>query len=41
MMVTKIIIFLLYKKDSELFCCMGYSYSNEKIKEKEYDEKNR
>ena len=40
-MVTKIIIFLLYKKDSELFSYKGYSYSNEIIKEKEYDEKNR
>lgn len=30
MMVTKIIIFLLYKKDSELFSYKGYSYSNDK-----------
>lgn len=30
-MVTKIIIFLLYEKDSELFSYKGYSYSNESV----------
>ena len=38
MMITKIIIFLLYEKDSEFYCYKGYSYSNEYLEGKNHEQ---